>query len=253
MNKGIFIESGSNIFNHFLDNDCSSDYSLNDFKSQNLGFEVLPHEISEENKKIPENKIKYFKITKVKRCGRKRKRDNKNTEKSHSKYEFDNIIRKVQVHFHKFLISFVNEILINFGINKKFLSIDYKHKKDVKKERVDELKKLEIGSILSRDLSTKYKKQYKIGKDKNEKLYSEVIKYDSIKKILSEPYINIFRNFYYKNKRNLNEYNLNIKLSKNVKTYHDFLKDFSKESEYIEKIEKFVKKCYLPKKIFINN
>ena len=193
----------------------------------------------------------YFKIKKVKKVGRKRKRDKSNFGKTHSKYDFDNIIRKVQVHFHNFLISFVNEILMNFGIKQKFLNPDYKSKKNVKKEIVNNLKSKEIGKILCQNLSTKYKKQYKLDKEKNNKLYSEVIENDSIKKILSEPYINIFRNFYYTNKRDLNDYNLNIKISNKVKTFQDLLKDCNKDGEYSETIEKTVKKCYLPKKIFI--
>ena len=68
-------------------------------------------------------KNKVFKIAKSKFDGRKRKRDCQNNKKVHSKYDNDNIIRKVQVHFQNFLVSFINEILLNFGISKKFLNI----------------------------------------------------------------------------------------------------------------------------------
>ena len=129
----------------------------------------------------------------------------------------------------------------------------------VKKETVEKLKSKEIGQILRQNISTKYKKQYKEDKGKNNKLYLEVTKnaeYDSIRKILSETYINIFRNFYYLNKKDLNVYGLNITLSNNVKTYKDLLENLSKQSEddkYIEKIKEIVNECYLPKKRFINN
>ena len=115
------------------------------------------------------------------------------------------------------------------------------------------MKLIEIGYILRQDISSKYRKQYLEDKEKNNKLYLEVIKYDSIKKILSETYINIFRNFYYINKRDLNDYNLNIKLSNEVKTYQDFLDDQKEDKDNIEKINKIVTKCYLPKKIFYHN
>ena len=213
-----------------------------------------------EQTNISENKIKCFEIIKEvkkkKRIGRKRARDYQiveNVEKCHSKYDYDNIIRKVQVYFQNFLVSFINEILSYFGIKKKFLGIEYKNKKDVKKENVENLKSIEIGQILRQNLSTKYRKQYKDDKEKNNKLYLEVIKYDSIRKILTEKYINIFRNLYYKNKRDLNDYGLNIKLSNNIKTYEDLLEENSKDSKYVEKINKIVEKYYLPQKLFIHN
>ena len=195
-----------------------------------------------------EKQNKFFDIRKVKKIGRKRYRDNqKEGEKCHSKYSYDNIIRKIQVDFQNFLICFINDILMKFGIKKKFLNIGYENKKLIKKEYVESLKSIEIGQILNQNISTKYRKQFKEDKDKNNKLYLEVIKYDGIRKILSEKYINIFRNFYYKNKRDLNDYGLNIKLSNEVKTYQDLLDKNSKNSEYIEKINIFVKKYYLPK------
>ena len=254
MNVGINIESSWHINNYLFYYECSSLYSLNESNNKDFVLtkdEFFLNNLFEQPKKNPENKKKYFKIIKQRKVGRKRKNYNGVIEKTHSKYDFDNIIRKIQVHFHNFLISFINEILINYGIKKKFLNTDYKNKKNVKKQHVDELKSKEIGEILCQNLSTKYRKQYKIDKYKNIKLYWEVIENESIKRILSEPYIYIFRNFYYKNKRDLSEYNLNVVLSSKVKTYKDFLKDCNKDSEYIEKIEKIVKKCYLPKKIFI--
>ena len=228
---------------------------------------------TKESTNITEKEIKMinkiFKIEKQakkekckKRIGRKRKGDNleaPEVDKIHSKYDYDNIIRKIQVHFQNFLISFINEILNHFGFKQKFLNIEYNNKKNIKKDTVEKLKSQEIGQILRQNISTKYKKQYKDDKEKNNKLYLEVIKYgkfENLKKILSESYINIFRNCYYKNKKDLNDYGLNIKLSNNVKTFEDLLKNLSKNSEddkYIEKIKEIVKECYLPKKLFIHN
>ena len=254
MKVGINIESIFLESNNFIHYDSSSLNSLNNSNNNEFGFAIeenFLNNIFEEPRNYSENKKKYFKIKKVKKVGRKRKNHNCPIGKTHSKYDFDNIIRKIQVHFHNFLISFTNEILSNFGIKKKFYKTEYKIKKNVKKENVDNLKFKAIGTILCQNLSTKYRKQYKLDKEKNIKLYSEVIENESIKNILSQPYINIFRNFYYNNKRVLNDYNLNIVLSSKVKTYNDFLKDCSKDMEYVSKIEKIVKKCYLPKKIFI--
>ena len=162
-------------------------------------FEIIP----EVTTKITENNNKIFRITKVKkekRVGRKRKGDHLNDEKVHTKYDKDNVHRKIQVNFITFLLSFINEILIHFGIKQKFLKIEYKNIKDVTKEKVENLKTTEIGQILSQDISPKYQTLYDKNKDFNCKLYLKVIKNESIKKILSEKYINIFRNLYYKNK-----------------------------------------------------
>ena len=198
------------------------------------------------------NKNKNFELKKkVGRKPMKNKQEGQKENKNiHTKDYKDNITRKIQVHFLNFLILFINEILINYGFEKKFLKIDYKNKKNVNKKSIENLKKKEIGQILCQDITTKYRKLYKIDKEINKKLYLEVIKYDSIKKILSETYINIFRNIYYVNKREINDYDLNIKLSNNVKTYKDLLEENKEDSEYIEKMNKVVEEYYLPKKIF---
>ena len=240
----IDFKSDSLLYNFLIDKRFFyPNYSDNDSYSSILSFKSLNDTSTKTN--ISENKI--FNIIKEKKVGRKRNRD------YHSKYAHDNIIRKVQVYFHNFLVCFINEILINFGIKKKFLNTDYKNKKDIKNENVESLKSKEIGQILCQNISPKYRKQYKDDKEKNNKLYLEVIKYDSIRKILSEKYINIFRNFYYKNKRDLSDYGLNIKLSNSIKTYQDLLEENSNDIEYVEKINKVVEKYYLPKKLFIHN
>ena len=199
---------------------------------------------------------KIFEIKKVKiekRIGRKRKLDCRKDEKTHTKYDKDNITRKIQIHFQNFLVSFINEILKHFEIKNKFLHIDYNNKKYANREFVENLKSKEIGEILRQDISSKYKKQYKLDNKINNKLYLEVIKIDIIRKILSEKYINIFKNIYYKNKRFLNDYNLNIQLSNNVKIYEDLLEEYSEDTDYVKKIKNIVEICYLPKKFCISS
>ena len=248
-------------YNHY--NNPDANYSDSDSDYGNIYFTKRAktefEKTSEVTTKITEIKNKIFrikkvqKVKKVKRVGRKRKGDHQNNdEKVHSKYDKDNIHRKIQINFIKFLFLLINEILINFGIKQKFLNIDYKNKKVVTKDNVENLKTTEIGQILRQDISTKYKKKFKIDKEINNKLYLKVIKNESIKNILAEKYINIFRNLYYKNKRNLNDYGLDIKLSDKVKTYKDFLDKYSEDSEYVKKIKNIVKYCYLPQKFVTN-
>ena len=201
------------------------------------------------------SKNKIFEISKEekiqKKVGRKRLNQADSNEKSHTKYDQDNIVRKIQVHFYKFLVSFINDILMILGFKKKFLKINYEKIKNVKKVNVENFKLKEIGHILRESISNKYRKQCQNDKDKNYKLYLEVTtKNDSIKKLLSDTSINIFRNYYYKNNRNVNEYNLNIKLSNNIKTYKDLLEKYRKDDLYIKKINKIVEKFYLPQPLF---
>ena len=237
------------------------------FEIHNLDKEALPKiedigldkdNNSKETKEYSIIKNETIEVAK-KRLGRKRMKDNQDNQETqkdqnvHTKYNKDNIIRKIQVHFQNFLICLINEIILNYGFKKKFLNIDYKNKKNVKKVNVENLRTQKIGQILCQNISTKYRKLYKIDKEMNIKLYLEVIKYESIKNFLSETYINIFRNIYYTNKRDINDYGLNIKLSDNVKTYQDLLEENIDDSEYIEKIKQTVEYNYLPKKMFTYN
>ena len=200
------------------------------------------------------NKDKIFDIgkeLKEKKVGRKRIREPKTGEKTHTKYDQDNIIRKIQVDFYKFLVYFINDILMNLEISKKFLKINYKNIKNVKKENIEIFKSTKIGQILSQNISAKYRRQCQNGKDNNKKLCLELCKKDNLKKLLSETSINIFRNYYYKNKKDLNEYDINIKLSNDIKTYENMLEKYSTDSLYIQKIKEIVDKFYLPKTKFI--
>ena len=56
-----------------------------------------------------------------------------------------------------FIVSFLNEVLQNLNIDKKFYKIDYEFKKNVNKKFVKELKRKTIGDIISTNISTKYR------------------------------------------------------------------------------------------------
>lgn len=236
---------------NFQINEFLIDFSSTSF-SEYLSYIDINIDNSIETTEKSRNKNKNIELTK-KKSGRKRAKDNQEVQEDeniHSKKSKDNIIRKIQVHFLNFILSFINEIIKNYGFEKTFIDLDYKFKKIVNKKYVEKLKSKEIGQILIQEISPKFRKIHANDKEINNKIYLEVIKYDSIRKILSETYINIFRNFYYINKRDINDYGLNIKLSNNVKTYQDLLDKHSEESDYVEKIKKAVKENYLPKKMF---
>ena len=206
------------------------------------------------------NKEKIFEIDKISNkihemIGRKTKNSLKLEEKFHSKYEDDNILRKIQIGFINYLINLTNEILKYFGYEEKFLGIDYKFKKEVNKENFNKIKTKEIGKILCQSISPKFSKISNEDKNINQKIYEKVIQNKTIKNFLSETYIKIFRDYYYKNIKDLNEYNLNIKLSENIKTFDDFLnnKAIPDDDYYKQRVDEIIEKYYLPKKLFVHN
>ena len=98
-------------------------------------------------------------------------------------------------------------------------------------------------------ISKKYRKIYKENKEINIKLYDKFIKDDNIKHFLSEKFINLFNNIYYQNKKEIKYADRNIYLSKDVKTFEDFMNNEKYNDKYRENIKKTVENNYLPSKI----
>ena len=176
--------------------------------------------------------------------------ENKNKkEKIHDKNTSDNLIRKIQVHYLSFIVSFLNDILKNLNYKTKFLNLNYEFKMNIKKDFVESLKKKTIGEIISNEISIKYK-----GKEKNfnKNLYEKIKDNEVLNKILEDNYIKLFKNIYYKSKEkiNLKEYGLNkdIYLSKNVKMFNNLLKN---DIEGNKKIKESTIKNFLSDSIFL--
>ena len=172
----------------------------------------------------------------------------------HDKHTSDNVLRKIQVHYISFIVSFINEILKGLGFKQKFLNLTYSFKKNINKEFINSLKTKDIGNILCNKISGKYKKDENINKN----IYDEIIqKNEIIKKIFSEKYSLLFKNIYYKSNKiiNLSEYGLNknIILSEDVKMFKDLLKDIEKKNidkEYIKNIKNCATKHFFPNSLF---
>ena len=128
-----------------------------------------------------------------------KEKENKNKkEKIHDKNTSDNLIRKIQVHYLSFIVSFLNDILKNLNYKTKFLNLNYEFKMNIKKDFVESLKKKTIGEIISNEISIKYK-----GKEKNfnKNLYDKIKDNDVLNKIFKDNYIKLFKNIYYKSKK----------------------------------------------------
>ena len=228
--------------------------------SFDINENICPDSILEEEKRENEkDKIMYISSKENlvekkgmlinKKRGRKRKKINK--FKIHDKNSSDNLLRKIQVHYISFIISFINEILKNLNYKQRFLKLDYKFKRNVKKEFVESLKTKNIGDIICNEISDKYVKN-KNNKNINITIYNQVKNDEILKKIFSENYLVLFRKYYYKNTNviNLSEYgkNIIIFLSNKVKTINDLIKENESDSmkENKNNINNFIKKHFFP-------
>lgn len=178
-------------------------------------------------------------------------------KKNHDKFSFDNIQRKIQVHFISYIIFFLNDILKSFGIKEKFLKLDYQFKKDINKQKFNEFKSKNIGEIVSNNISTKYKKKENNNSDlyKNLKTNKEL---GDLGTIFKMNYMTFFKMYYMKNEKTIEIKMFGIQkkitLSKKSETYHEFIeKEKLKENNenYINKINECLNKRFLKSKKFV--
>ena len=199
----------------------------------------------------------------IKKRNRGRKKNNKfifNTNSYiHDKFRTDNLLRKVQNHYLNFIVSFLNEILQNLGFNEKLYFLNYQFKLNITKKNLYILSRENIGNILCNEISPKY-----LTKNKNINLIIiEKIKDNPvIKSILSENYLKLFKDIYYRSNRiiNLKYYGLNkvIILSKKIKMYQDLLKisnnnSIKSDNYYIQRMNECVTRNFLGNSIFVCN
>lgn len=214
-------------------------FNLSDYEEKKL--------IKEENKNIDDS------------LGKKRLR-------KHDKYAKDNIKRKIQVNYLKFLRNLLNEInkeLLHDHKNLKnieFYPLDYNFTKEVRKKNFESLKKTTLGDIFKYNVSPKFKNY----KNLNIQIYNKITgENEIIKNILDKTYLEFF-NVYYLNIKtiNLSKYGLdkNIIFSSDIGSYKDLLKKKNNDSisltddiNYHKKIEKCIKSDFISsdKPIFI--
>lgn len=190
--------------------------------------------------------------------GRKKNSEAKRKRREHDKFAKDNIKRKIQVHYLKFLRNLLNhmikEILSEYKDikNIQFYPLNYNFAKDVRKKTFNSLKNTTIGNIFKDNVSPKYKNYETLNKD----VYNKVTKIsDVIRKILDELFLEYFIVYYLKIKKiDLSKYGLDkyIILSDKMGFYTDLIKESEINSEiYHNKIEKCIKKDFIDKPIFV--
>ena len=180
---------------------------------------------SDKKEDVSRKKIN-FKIFLNKKRGKKAKKINsKINQKCHNFDDFDNIQRKIQVHFMNFLISLANDRISHFFLKKNkynFKSIKYDLKKIVNHRTVENLKKCKYSDIIQMKISPKNKR---FDENNNKNLYLNIIQLSNdLKDFFDKKYLYIFQKYYLELKPNQKEINFDgIKFNLSGKTkgfYH---------------------------------
>ena len=140
-----------------------------------------------------------------KKRGRTIKEIDKKDQKprQHSSTDFDNLLRKLQVHYLTFVIQFANIMLDNFypsDKNFRFLNISYDAKKNVKHSYVESLKMKKMKDILIMPPSKKYK--INSNQNINLEIYERIRETNSFLEDFFEiTYLELFNKYYMKNSK----------------------------------------------------
>jgi hypothetical protein len=197
LSNDIFIPNKINIFFKYLINKTDNAINQNIIGSNSSQFPPLQQEqkcqqLSSDKKKVEtEGNVKVSK---------RRKRNEKNENimrRVHTAADYDNILRKIQVHFLSFIINFTNDVINTLIDDKnvpKFKNLDYKIKKTVNHKFVEELKSKDIGEILQLKVSPKMKK---FDGSVNKVIYDTIYaKYPIIHSYMNKSYLSLFKEYY---------------------------------------------------------
>lgn len=174
----------------------------------------------------------------------------------HGATGFDNLQRKIQVHYLSFLINLANDLVTKFFGKESgiiFKRIAYEIKRKVSQSFIEEMKSKTFGEILEFNVKQKY-----FAKNHNEKTFSYVCEKSAfIKKVFELNYLFIFQKYYFNGGLELKEFefdNEKIKLSPQTKSYFFLKKKNKNVVKLLDNVLKnvyFSDKNYLEKKKFI--
>jgi hypothetical protein len=193
----------------------------------------------EENDNNGNHQINIFTVYKSHKRGRYCYKENKHGV--HGSDSFDNIERKIQVHFLTFLINFCNDALKAEYEHSKFTfkQINYRDKTRIIISYIQQLKYSNIKDILNLEISNKYKNYQR---NANKDLLNKVESSDWLDKLFQMNWIELF-NYYYNNEKPLNKIifeNKEIFLSYETKSFYFLLKKYKNLRQKIIDIAKNV-------------
>ena len=204
---------------------------------------LLKNFISEnEIKKTSFNKTRKFSNT---RRGRFKKYQKKKKIQIHSKMSFDNILRKIKVMYHGFIIKFVNDYIkfLYDGFQRfRLRKISGEITQNVTKKHNKILSEESLKQFLSNKISSKYKQE----KNKNKKIVDKLCSLKSeIKELFEMPYIIFYQRIFLCNNRTFLENKYGI--SKKTLTFDDNLQILNQTETvtYYKEVEKIGKKKFL--------
>lgn len=170
-------------------------------------------------------KKKYIFKTRLQKMKRGRIAKKNTKKETHTAYSYDNILRKIQVHYLNFMISFINDCIKTLNQNKKirFKKINYKLKRKISKKFFDNMKNSSINEILrSIDISKKYKK---FDKNINKENLRKLEKDPWFEKLFKMNFLDLFT-YYYNQAQPLDElflFEKTITFSDETKPYYKLL------------------------------
>ena len=181
-------------------------------------------------------------LVRKKTSGRIRKK--KSEKVPHGNKSFDNIERKIQVHFLNFVISFSNDALRYYFKNSSFSfkKMNQKEKIKVNFNNVSKLKKSKIKDLLNSEISVKFKN---FDKNENKKLLSQ-LKETWLDKLFDMNYLDLFK-YYYNNKESRLDTIIfekkKIPLTEGTKSFYELLEDNKEIKENIVEVAKIIYFC----------
>ena len=195
---------------------------------------------NEEERKSNEISAPYFIINYLnsgnKQRGRKAGSDEKCSKKRrHLSTSEDNILSKIQVHFLKFLIYFLNDCIFDYYKKNKICFKKFAHKviSKVSSFYFNKIKNSTIYDILTEAPISKKFKKVKI--DFNKKIDEDLNKIDWFNKIFGLKFIELFY-VYYNEKKQLKKiflFDREISLANKTKSFYFLLEKYKKEKSSI--------------------
>ena len=193
--------------------------------TENTSNFILDQDKYSNNKKGDsfQKKINFKTFLKKKRGKKPIPNNKKLSKKPHSSDDFDNIQRKIQVHFISFLVSFSNDLIkCYFGDKTKyhFKDVKYDLKRIVNHKYVEKIKQCKWSDIMQMKISPKNKR---FNEDNNKYVYLKIIQLSNeLKDYFGKKYLYIFLKYYLGLKLNQKELDFegkNIKLSPKTKGF----------------------------------